>query len=74
MKVLINRIYDADYLKRKSDYVTEPISKDGLQLLWNKLVEIAKLGLVFNSYGGHMSKISESATPLPHRHGSLYKI
>lgn len=74
MKVLLNQTYDADYIKRKSDYVTEPISKDGLELLWKKLLEIAKPGLVFNSYGGQMSKISESVTPFPHRHGNLYKI
>lgn len=74
MEVLLNRTYDADYLKRKSDYVTQPISKDGLELLWKKLVEIGKPGLVFNSYGGQMSKISESSTPFPHRDGNLYKI
>uniref|UniRef100_A0A7C9EUP6 FAD-binding PCMH-type domain-containing protein n=1 Tax=Opuntia streptacantha TaxID=393608 RepID=A0A7C9EUP6_OPUST len=73
-EVLLSRNYTADYLKRKSDYVQQPISKVGLQLLMNKLVQLAKPGLVFNSYGGVMSTIPTSATPFPHRAGNLFKI
>lgn len=73
-EVLLNRNYTADYLKRKSDYVQEPISKVGLTLLMNKLVQLAKPGLVFNSYGGVMSMIPVAATPFPHRAGNLFKI
>ncbi|KAK9740873.1 hypothetical protein RND81_03G067300 [Saponaria officinalis] len=72
--VLLNRTYDADYGKRKSDYVQNPISKPDLELLWKKLVELDKPGLVFNSYGGIMNEIADNATPFPHRNGNLYKI
>ncbi|KAL0442427.1 UNVERIFIED_CONTAM: Berberine bridge enzyme-like 21 [Sesamum latifolium] len=38
------------------------------------MVEIGKVGLVFNSYGGRMSEIPESETPFPHRAGNIFKI
>ncbi|KAI5332074.1 hypothetical protein L3X38_022202 [Prunus dulcis] len=41
---------DANFLKRKSDYVQTPISKDGLAWLWKKMIELGKTGeLVQNS-------------------------
>ncbi|KNA04656.1 hypothetical protein SOVF_197620 [Spinacia oleracea] len=73
-EVLLNRSYTNIYLKRKSDYVQKPITKAGLELLWNKLIELEKTGLVFNSYGGRMNEISSTETPFPHRRGNLYKI
>ncbi|XP_012830440.1 PREDICTED: reticuline oxidase-like protein, partial [Erythranthe guttata] len=74
-EVLLNRTPDSvNFLKRKSDYVQTPISKPGLEKLFDKMVEIGKVGLVFNSYGGVMSEIDESATPFPHRAGNLFKI
>ncbi|KAK4421019.1 Berberine bridge enzyme-like 21 [Sesamum alatum] len=72
---LLNRTPDSvNFLKRKSDYVKTPITKEGLGSLFKKMVEIGKVGLVFNSYGGINSQIPESATPFPHRAGNLYKI
>jgi hypothetical protein len=65
---------DANFLKRKSDYVQKPIPKDGLEWLWKKMIDVGKTGLVFNPYGGRMSEIPASATPFPHRAGNLYKI
>ncbi|CAI9097181.1 OLC1v1033552C1 [Oldenlandia corymbosa var. corymbosa] len=62
------------FLKRKSDYVQKPIPKEGLESLFDKMIELGKVGLVFNSYGGKMSQIPEDATPFPHRAGILYKI
>ncbi|KAK4386426.1 Berberine bridge enzyme-like 21 [Sesamum angolense] len=73
--VLLNRTPDSvNFLKRKSDYVKTPIPKEGLESLFKKMVEIGKVGLVFNSYGGIMNQIPESATPFPHRAGNIYKI
>ncbi|KAL9234183.1 hypothetical protein vseg_009081 [Gypsophila vaccaria] len=72
--VLLSRLYKKDYLKRKSDYVQKPISKPNLELLWTKLVQLGKPGLVFNSYGGQMNEVPASATPFPHRSGNLFKI
>ncbi|KAA8514940.1 hypothetical protein F0562_018273 [Nyssa sinensis] len=74
-EVLLDRTPDSLYfLKRKSDYVQNPISKDGLELIWKKMLELGKTGFVFNPYGGKMSEIPEAATPFPHRAGNLFKI
>lgn len=73
--VLLDRNLDsASFGKRKSDYVQKPISKNFFTLLWKKMIELGKIGLVFNPYGGKMSQISSSATPFPHRNGNLFKI
>ncbi|KAL2474865.1 FAD-binding Berberine family protein [Abeliophyllum distichum] len=73
--VLLSRTPDSvNFLKRKSDYVKTPISKNGLESLFKKMVEVGKVGLVFNSYGGRMNEIPESETPFPHRAGNLFKI
>lgn len=74
MSALLSRSYKNEYLKRKSDYVQNPIPKSGLNLLWKKLVELGKVGMVFNSYGGKMNEISSTSTPFPHRKGNLFKI
>ncbi|GLT35664.1 hypothetical protein SLA2020_100970 [Shorea laevis] len=65
---------DADFLKRKSDYVQTPISKDGLEWLWKRMIELGKPGLVLNPYGGRMDEIKATDTPMPHRAGNLYKL
>ncbi|KAJ6894824.1 hypothetical protein NC652_028543 [Populus alba x Populus x berolinensis] len=62
------------YLKRKSDYVQEPISKDDLEGIWKKMIELEVPKMGFNPYGGKMSEISAAATPFPHRAGNLWKI
>ena len=73
--VLLNRTYDAlQFQKRKSDYVQAPISKDGLESIWKKMIELGKTGFVFNPYGGRMSEIPAWATPFPHRAGNKFKI
>ena len=73
-KLLDRDLNSASFLIRKSDYVQTPISKDGLELIWNKMIELGKTGFVFNPYGGKMNEISASETPFPHRAGNLYKI
>lgn len=62
------------YLKRKSDYVQEPISKTDLEGIWKKMIQLRKPVLTLNPYGGKMSEISELDTPFPHRAGNIYKI
>ncbi|KDP36344.1 hypothetical protein JCGZ_09764 [Jatropha curcas] len=64
----------AEFLKRKSDYVQNPISKTGLSSIFTKMIELGKTGLVFNPYGGKMAEIPASDAPFPHRAGNLYKI
>ncbi|KAL6524053.1 hypothetical protein OROMI_031148 [Orobanche minor] len=64
------------YVKAKSDFVQEPISKNGLKQIWKRLMEIEQgaTSLVMTPYGGKMSTLSEGATPFPHRIGNLYMI
>ncbi|EEF39183.1 berberine bridge enzyme-like 8 [Ricinus communis] len=62
------------YLKRKSDYVQEPISKQGLEGIWKKMMELEVPMMGFNPYGGKMKEIAETETPFPHRAGNLWKI
>ncbi|KAH1250768.1 Berberine bridge enzyme-like 8 [Glycine max] len=57
------------YLKKKSDYVQQPISKTGLEGIWNKMMELEKPVLALNPYGGKMGEISEVETPFPPRAG-----
>ncbi|XP_027087438.2 berberine bridge enzyme-like 21 [Coffea arabica] len=77
-EVLLSRAYDQlIFFKRKSDYVQNPIPKDGLVSLFKKMSEITyggKTGLVFNPYGGRMREIPENETPFPHRAGIIFKI
>ncbi|KAH6827381.1 FAD-binding Berberine family protein [Perilla frutescens var. hirtella] len=63
-----------NYFKAKSDFVRSPIPESGLEGLWKRLVEEDSPLMIFNPYGGMMSKISESETPFPHRKGVIYKI
>ncbi|KAJ8441152.1 hypothetical protein Cgig2_006981 [Carnegiea gigantea] len=63
-----------NYEKHKSDYVKTPIPKVGLEALWKKMLELENITLQFNPYGGKMGKIPKTATPFPHREGTLFKI
>ena len=75
LDVLLERQPQSEkYLKKKSDYVQEPISKEGLEGLWKKMMELRKPALTLNPYGGRMSEIPDFETPFPHRAGNMYKI
>ncbi|CAA0823768.1 FAD-binding Berberine family protein [Striga hermonthica] len=60
-------------LKRKSDYLQEPIPKQGLESIFGKMLELQYPSLVFNPYGGKMAEILPSAKPFPHRAGNIAK-
>ncbi|XP_010051867.3 berberine bridge enzyme-like 8 [Eucalyptus grandis] len=62
------------HLKRKSDYVKQIIPKDGLELIWRRMIELERPMLTFNPYGGKMSEIPPTNTPFPHRAGNLWKV
>ncbi|CAA0832276.1 FAD-binding Berberine family protein [Striga hermonthica] len=64
----------AGYLKRKSDYVKKPIPVNGLNRMFDEIIRVGRVGMVFNSYGGVNSRIPATATPFPHRDGNLFKI
>ncbi|XP_010449155.1 PREDICTED: reticuline oxidase-like protein [Camelina sativa] len=73
-KVLLDRELDtASFGKRKSDYVATAIPKKGIESLFKKMIELGKIGLVFNPYGGKMAEVAVDATPFPHRK-KLFKI
>jgi hypothetical protein len=73
-KVFLDRNLDtASFGKRKSDYVATEIPRDGIESLFKKMIELGKIGLVFNPYGGKMAEVAEDATPFPHRN-KLFKI
>ncbi|MED6193623.1 hypothetical protein PIB30_021275 [Stylosanthes scabra] len=74
-EILLERnLNSASFLKRKSDYVQTPISRDGLEWIFKRMVELGKVGFVFNPYGGKMAEIPADATPFPHRAGNLFKM
>ena len=74
-KVLLERNETLMYIKRKSDYVLEPISRTGLESIWRKMIELeTPTAIAFNPYGGMMANISSTATPFPYRAGNLCKI
>ncbi|KAG4143450.1 hypothetical protein ERO13_D06G188600v2 [Gossypium hirsutum] len=72
--VLLNRTPSLSYLKRKSDYVKQPIPKTVLEGIWEKMIELQPAQMIFNPYGGRMAEIASTATPFPHRAGNLWKI
>ncbi|KAA8514807.1 hypothetical protein F0562_017986 [Nyssa sinensis] len=63
-----------NFFKAKSDFVREPIPETGLEGLWKRLLEEESPLMIWNPYGGMMSKIPESEIPFPHRNGTLFKI
>ncbi|XVF80658.1 hypothetical protein PTKIN_Ptkin15bG0091700 [Pterospermum kingtungense] len=44
------------YLKKKSDHVQQPISKENLERIWDKMIELRRPTLTLNPYGGKMSE------------------
>ncbi|CAN0902368.1 Berberine bridge enzyme-like 8 [Linum grandiflorum] len=62
------------HVKTRSDYVENPISKECLEKIWRKMMELEVVKMGFNPYGGLLSEISPEATPFPHRAGNLAKI
>lgn len=73
--VMLNRIpQKLIYLKRKSDYVQEPISRTGLDAIFKVMLENENVTMAFNPYGGRMSEIPATETAFPHRAGNMFKI
>ncbi|KAL6502158.1 hypothetical protein OROHE_024751 [Orobanche hederae] len=75
VNALLSRVPQTlNHLKRKSDYLKRPIHKQGLELIFKKMVELQSPILVFNPYGGKMAEISASEKPFPHRAGNIAKL
>jgi hypothetical protein len=62
--------------KTKSDYVKKPMPEIAWEGIWKFMYETegqdALVSMV--AYGGKMSRISESATPFPHRAGNICEL
>uniref|UniRef100_K7K8Y0 Berberine/berberine-like domain-containing protein n=1 Tax=Glycine max TaxID=3847 RepID=K7K8Y0_SOYBN len=75
VEVFLNRQpQSVNYLKRKYHYVKKSISKEGLEGIWRKMIELVDTSLNFNPYGGRMAKIPSTTSHFPHRAGNLWKI
>ncbi|KAI3665190.1 hypothetical protein L6452_43813 [Arctium lappa] len=75
VKSLLDRThYSPKFAKRKSDYLQIPIPRNGIESLWQKMIELSVVELTFNPYGGRMSEIPDWETPFPHRAGNIFKI
>lgn len=67
--------YESVLMKGKSDYVTEPMSEQGILTLLNGLLEArGEIAVLFDSYGGAINKIAPDATAFVHRAGTRYLI
>ncbi|KAJ9557022.1 hypothetical protein OSB04_011636 [Centaurea solstitialis] len=77
-EILLNRTaMPKNSFKGKSDFATRPIPEDGFEGIWefyNEKIEAGMALLVLTPYGGKMDEVLGSATPFPHRLGSLYMI
>ncbi|KAG5235890.1 FAD-binding domain-containing family protein [Salix suchowensis] len=62
------------YFKAKSDFVQHPIPETALEGMWKRYFQEVTPIMIWNPYGGMMSKISESSIPFPHRKGVIFKI
>ncbi|KAF8028848.1 hypothetical protein BT93_E1498 [Corymbia citriodora subsp. variegata] len=63
-----------NYFKSKSDFVRVAIPEKGLLGIWKMFLEEEIPLMIWNPYGGEMARLPESATPFPHRRGTLFKI
>ncbi|XP_009603937.1 berberine bridge enzyme-like 8 [Nicotiana tabacum] len=73
--VLLNRTPPELYhSKMKSDYLQRSIPKEGLKLIFKKMVELEAPYMFFYPYGGKMSEISPDEKPFPHRAGNIANI
>ncbi|KAK9146451.1 hypothetical protein Sjap_006354 [Stephania japonica] len=60
--------------KAKSDFVTKPISKAGLEGIWKRFLKEERPELLIAPWGGRVNEISEHKIPFPHRAGNMYLI
>ncbi|PRQ29802.1 putative berberine/berberine, FAD-binding, type 2 [Rosa chinensis] len=77
IKALIKRPTEPPpfFFKGKSDYVKQPIPKEVLKSIFEKMINrYESTHMQWNPYGGRMNEISESETPFPHRAGNLFMI
>lgn len=75
IETLLSRIPQlSTHSKMKSDYLKKPMTRDGIDNLLKKMLEVKTPVMQFNPYGGKMGEIPANAKPFPHRSGNIAKI
>ncbi|KAL4388252.1 hypothetical protein GQ457_09G000700 [Hibiscus cannabinus] len=75
IEVLLNKVrVNRSFSKTKSDYYKTLIPKQGLETLWEAMMEIKDIMVQMNPYGGRMEEISESETAFVHRGENLFMV
>jgi FAD/FMN-containing dehydrogenase len=65
---------DLPYSKAKSDYVTTPLSDEGISTLLHELQRASTVTAICDSYGGAIVGVPDDATAFAHRTGTLFCI
>ncbi|XP_039043994.1 berberine bridge enzyme-like 4 [Hibiscus syriacus] len=72
---LLNRVQVYRFFsKSKSDYFKAVIPKQGLETLWEALMDTGDISVQMNPYGGRMEEISDTETAFAHRGGNLFMV
>jgi FAD/FMN-containing dehydrogenase len=67
--------YESVLMKAKSDYVTEPMTEQGILTLLDGLQKApGEIAVLFDSYGGAINKVASDATAFVHRGATKYLI
>ena len=67
--------YESVLMKGKSDYVSEPMTEQGVQTLLNGLLKApGEIAVLLDSYGGAINKVASGATAFVHRGNTRYLI
>ncbi|KAK8500337.1 hypothetical protein V6N12_068824 [Hibiscus sabdariffa] len=72
--LLDRRLVNRSFFKSKSDYYKVMIPKQGLEMLWEAMMDIEDIIVQMNPYGGRMEEISESKTAFAQRGGNLFMV
>jgi len=67
-------IYASSLMKGKSDYVTAPLTDDGLATLMEQINGAEDVYVICDAYGGAISRVAADATAFAHRGGTLFSI
>jgi FAD/FMN-containing dehydrogenase len=67
-------IYEPALMKAKSDYVTAPLTDDGLTMLMEQINGAEDVYVICDSYGGAISRVAADATAFAHRGSTLFSI
>jgi hypothetical protein len=67
--------YESVLMKGKSDYVSEPMTEQGVLTLLNGLLKApGEIAVLLDSYGGAINKVASGATAFVHRGNTRYLI